>query len=309
MEPLLKTSFPATALGYPADWDVETLRTQVSEHVARMAEQEEISLSFKRILFQVEDSPVYRDLTRRWVELTATERLAGWRNLLEAIEQIGRDMLPACVRCGECCRKGSPVLHIEDIELLRQGKIAWNAIYTLRLGEPVQAPMENRLLFLPDERIKVREKKGTRECIFFDGSKDRCTVYADRPVQCRAQSCWDAAPSVQLAQLPCLKRENIFEGVDLILDLMAEHNRRCSFDKLNDAFTRLRTDNGETIQEALELLAYEDHFRHFFGERLNIPEDTLDLVFGRSFTDLAPIFGFEVTVEPDGTHRLEPEGS
>jgi len=306
MSPLLKTSFPATALGYPADWDVDALRGQVSDHVARLAGQGDISLSFKRIRFQVEDSPVYRDLMRRWAQMDAAERLAGWRNLLEAIDRIGRDVLPACVRCGECCRKGSPVLHVEDLELLRQGKIPWNVIFTLRRGEPVEAPMENRLLFLPDERIKLREKKGTRECIFFDNAKDRCAVYPDRPLQCRAQSCWDPAPSVELADRPCLRRENIFEGVDLILDLMAEHSRRCSFEKLNDAFTRLQADNGETIQEALELLAYEDHFRHFFGERLNIPEDTLDLVFGRSFAELAPIFGFEVRVEPDGTHRLEP---
>ena len=309
MATLTKTSVPTAPPGYPGDWNEEALRKNVGEYVARLAEQEEIYLSFKRIRFQVEDSPIYRELIRRWPTMTGTQRLEGWRGLLEAIERISRDVLPACIRCGECCRRGSPVLHREDLELLREGKIDWNAAYTLRRGEPVRDPVANRLLFLPEDRIKIREKKGTRECVFFDGPKDRCVIYEDRPVQCRAQTCWEPAPSVRLSQLPCLGREDIFEGVDLVLDLISEHNRRCSFEKLNEAFTRLRADDEDTVQEVIELFAYEDHFRRFFGERLNIPEDTLDLVFGRSFAELAPIFGFEVKVEPDGTHCLVPGDS
>lgn len=306
MTPPSKMTSAAPAPAYPGDWDAETLRRQVSAHLARLAGQGEILLSFRRLQFQVEESPIYRDLVRRWPEMTAVERLQEWKNLLDAVEQIGRDVLPACIRCGECCRKGSPVLHREDLELLRGGAIAWSATFTLRRGEPVRDPLGNHLLFLPDDRIKIREKAGTRECIFFDGSEDRCVIYADRPVQCRAQTCWDPAPAAQLAGLPCLRREDIFEGVDLVLDLIAEHNRRCSFEKLNDAFTRLRTGKGGNIQEVLDLFAYEDHFRSFFSERLKIPKDTLELVFGRSFSDLAPVFGFHVRVEPDGTCRLEP---
>ena len=40
------------------------------------------------------------------------------------------------------------------------------------------------------------------------------------------------------------------------------------------------------------------------AEQMNIPEDTLDLILGRSFAELLPIFGFRVTEEPDGTKCL-----
>lgn len=77
--------------------------------------------------------------------------------------------------------------------------------------------------------------------------------------------------------------------------------------KLSDAFAELAETNGREIDRVLELMAHEDHFRHFFAERLNIPEDTLDLVFGRSFAELAPLFGFHVVTEPDGSRCLVPE--
>ena len=91
------------------------------------------------------------------------------------------------------------------------------------------------------------------------------------------------------------------------MDLIAEHDQRCAFEKLNEAFGRLAESKGSSVTEVLELLAYEDHFRQFFRERLNIPGDTLDLVFGRSFADLLPLFGFRVETEPDGSCCLMPE--
>lgn len=304
-----KTSELIASLGYPADWDAETFRRNLNEYLDLLAQQGEISIPVKRVRFQVEDSSVYQDLLKQWAKLSATERLNGWKNLLEAIEGISREVLPACTQCGECCRKGSPTLHKEDLEILREGKLPWNALFTLRPGEPVKSAIRNELLFLKEDRIKIREKSGSEECIFFNGEKDLCSIYADRPVQCRAQACWDPKEATQLANEPFLTRGEIFEGVDLVLDLIGEHEKRCSFEKLNEAFKRLEESKGETVDQVLELLAYEDHFRHFFAGRLNIAADTLELVFGRGFADLVSLFGFEVRTEPDGTRRLAPENS
>lgn len=292
------------AMGYPGSWDVETLRKKWIEFLDSFMKESGTALPLKRVRYQMEQSITYQEIENRWARMEPSERLAAWKRLLESSEQVIREVLPTCVQCGECCRKSGPTLHREDLEILRQERIPWNRLLTLRLGEPVRSPMDDKLVFLQEERIKFREKEGTQECVFFDAITDQCTIYPDRPLQCRAQACWDANQSRELAGQPYLSRRDILNGVQVLLDMMDEHDRRCSFEQLQNAFKRLEESRGETVDEVLKLLAYEDHFRHFIAEQMNIPEDTLDLILGRSFVEMLPIFGFRVTEEPDGTKCL-----
>lgn len=292
------------AVGYPANWDAEELRQNWLNHMVSLIKENETPIPVKRLQYQLEQSTAYHGVMQRWPKMEGAQRLHAWKILLEYSEQAVRDLLPTCVQCGECCRKGSPTLHVEDLELLSQGSLPWNQLVTLRQGEPVRSPAKEEIFYLLDERIKVREKPGTKECVFLDGSTDRCTIYVDRPLQCRAQACWDPAEAEQLAEQAYLTRRDIFAGAELLLDVINEHYQRCSFTKLQSAFKQLQEDGGSTIDKLLEVLAYEDHFRNFFSQQFNIPRDTLELVFGRSFSDLAQIFGFRVEEETDGTRRL-----
>jgi Fe-S-cluster containining protein len=204
---------------------------------------------------------------------------------------------------------GSPVLHVEDLALLRSGKISWDQLITLRKGEPARSPFDGRPFVLPEERIKVREKPGSRNCVFLDSETDRCSIYSERPLQCRAQACWDPMPARETAEMPFLLRNHIFEGVDLLLEMIAEHENRCGFAALSEAFAKLS--NGGDVREVLELLSYEEHFRQFVSDAFKIPSQNMELLFGRSFTRMSPLFGFKVLAEPDGSRRLvadEPGG-
>jgi Fe-S-cluster containining protein len=292
---------------FPADWDIDTLRVNWREHLERIFRDEEIPIPVKRVIRQVEGSPVYQEILARWKDMKGDERLKNWKLLLEQSGKSLEEILPACMMCGECCRRGSPTLQLEDLELLKEGRLPWDQVYTLRRGQPVHSPFKNELSFLVDERMKVREKPGARECVFFDHATDQCLVYADRPAQCRAQACWDPTMAEDLSRQPYLTRRDVFADVELLLDLMAEHDRRCSFDALKEAFDRLAAGGTEALDEILGLLAYEDHFRHFLGEQLKIPAESLDLVFGKSLADLVPLFGFQVVEEPDGTRCLVPD--
>jgi len=289
---------------YPAEWDEKTVREKWIEVLKSMMEEGVILVPMKRILYQVEQTPEYRDALQLWSRIDGQARIIAWKNLLECSMRAVKEILPVCVQCGECCRKGSPTLMLDDLELLRQGKIGWDRIYTLRRGEPVRSPFKEKLFFLLDERIKVREKVGTQECVFLDAGDDLCSVYSDRPLQCRAQACWDPKHAEQLTEQPYLTRQDIFGGVELLWDMIVEHERRCAFEKLNAAFKQLEETRGESINEILELLAYEEHFRQFLAQQMRIPEGMLELVLGRSFADLAGLFGFRVEVSPDGTKCL-----
>lgn len=291
----------------PASWPLSVFRDNVLAFVQDLMRNPENRVPAERVVLQLNQDPEFQTVLKTWDGLHGADRIAAWKKVLALAEHHAREVLPACLLCGECCRMGSPTLHMEDLELLQRGAIPWNAVYALRRGEPVHSPFKKDLFFLLDERIKVREKPGTRECLFLDGQTQHCRIYADRPLQCRAQACWDPAPSQDLSTQPYLTRRDIFKDVELLLDVMAEHDRRCRFDQLASAFAEMETSQGASVDRVLHLLAYEDHFRTFMGEKLGIPADQLELVFGRSFASLARLFGYRVDTEPDGTRILVPD--
>jgi Fe-S-cluster containining protein len=293
----------------PATWNADQLVQNWVEHLSLLAQESACQVPLNRLKLQVEQDTIYQETLQRWPRMDNAERLAAWKRLLECSIKHSQEVLPICVRCGDCCRKSSPTLHLEDLDLLLGSKIPWNQLLTLRSGEPVHSPFEEELFFLLDERIKVREKVGIQECVFFDADANECLIYENRPMQCRAQACWDDEPARQLTEQPYLTRRDIFKDVELLQDLIGEHDRRCSFGRLQNAFKQLEENQAQGIDAILELLAYEEHFRQFLAEKLNIPADTLPLIFGRSYEELAPLFGFCVKVEADGSKCLMADPS
>lgn len=308
MTPEDKKNMNYEFLAFPGDWDEAMLKEKFLEFLSRLVQETESNLPFKRIQYQVEQSVEYADARKLWSKLAPTERLDRWKKLLEKAEGAMKDVLPTCVQCGECCRQGSPTLHQEDLELLQQGRIPWSRIFTLRKGEPVRPPHgenEGKPFFLLDERIKIRERPQGQGCVFLEGESDLCSIYADRPIQCRAQACWDPTQSRELGKGIYLTRKDIFEKVDAVMQIMIEHEKRCSFEALHAAFRQLQENGGEDdIKKFLGLVSYEDHFRNFVSEKFQIPPDHLELVLGRSFTDLMPIFGLKVVQESGSTKCL-----
>ncbi|MCE5336866.1 MAG: YkgJ family cysteine cluster protein [Desulfobacteraceae bacterium] len=293
---------------HPAGWNVEQFRANWFAFLESIVRENSTLIPPRRVQYQVEQAAAFREIVAGWDSMDGFRRLDAWKRLLMIADESSREVLPVCVQCGECCRRGSPTLHREDLELLRSGKIPWGKIMTLRSGEPARSPFDGRPFLLPEERIKIREKEGSRECTFFDSEAGQCAIYDDRPLQCRAQACWDPMPARDLAeQQPFLKRADIFEGVGVLLDMIAEHENRCGFASLADAFEALSRNGGENVDEILRHLSYEDHFRRFVSEKFQVPGTDLELLFGRSFTDMVPLFGYRVTEEPDGTRCLVPD--
>ncbi len=293
------------SINHPSAWDIDRFRANWFVFVeALLKEETNLLIPSRRIRWQIEQTPAFQEVAAGWDKIKGSQRLDAWKRLLLAAEEASRTILPACVQCGECCRMGSPTLHLEDLVLLRSGKIPWDQLITLRKGEPAHSPFDGKPFVLPQERIKVREKDGLRECVFLISQIERCSIHVDRPVQCRAQACWDPIPARDTAEEPFLLREHIFEGADLLLEIIAEHETRCGFAALSDAFEELSRSNGGNVQEVLRLLSYEEHFRQFVSDKFKIPAQNMELLFGRSFARMSTLFGFRVVEEPDGTRRL-----
>ncbi len=291
----------------PAEWNQKTLEKNWRAHLEALARENKVGLTMERLRFQAEQGASYSDTGDRWSELNAESRAAAWQNLIKTSKEATKEMMPVCVQCTQCCRKGSPTLMRDDLELLGDEKIPWSELVTLRVGEPARSPYTEEVFYLPEERIKLREKPGTKTCVFLDEEASTCTIHVDRPMQCRAQACWDPETGKELMKEQHLTRKDILGQVETLAELLAEHDRRCSFERLRNAFEELKNTEGKAIDEVIDVIAFEDHFRHFVAEKLNIPENTLDFIFGRPLADRVRLFGFRIEVEDDGTRTLLPD--
>ncbi|MEM2098246.1 MAG: YkgJ family cysteine cluster protein [Candidatus Bathyarchaeia archaeon] len=72
-----------------------------------------------------------------------------------------------CFRCGVCCRNTEMLLSNADIERLEWKGYSKN--YFARFCRNGYAVLQNKHGY----------------CVFYDIEKQRCTVYADRPIGCR----------------------------------------------------------------------------------------------------------------------------
>ncbi len=289
----------------PATWDIEQMRAELFERLLEAAVEEQLQLTRARLQYEVEHSEECQQLLGRWPEMNGADRVEAWKNLLVAGIQAVRGISPVCIRCGECCRLGSPTLHLSDLELVRGESIPLDQLVTIRKGEPARIPGGGDPFFIPQERVKLKEKPGGTQCVFLESPGNVCRIYESRPAQCRAQVCWDSSDWKKLAkEEPPLSRYQLFEGVNEITELLAEHDRRCSFDTLREAFESLEKTGGESLDDALQAVAFEDHFRNFVTEQLNLPREAMELFFGRSFQDRVGLFGFRIEQRPDGTRIL-----
>jgi Fe-S-cluster containining protein len=290
----------------PSDWDLKALIESWHAHLRSLIFEKKTDLPFERLCFQSQTDPRYSDIVGRWSKMNGEEKNEAWSTLLSLGQAGMGEMLPICVRCGVCCTRGSPTLVREDQEILSDEGIPWTSLLTLRKGEPAHSHLAGGAFYLPGERIKIREKPDSKTCALYDGENRACTVHSQKPVQCRAQSCWDPTEAEQQAAMPPLTREDILRGADVLLEIIAQHEGRCDFENFRLSFDRLKETKGESLGEILEMLAFDEHVREFAVEQVPVPEEVLDLVFGRSLVSRLHLFGFRVAIGEDGTRTLMP---
>ena len=216
-----------------------------------------------------------------------------------------------CVRCGKCCTGGGPALLKEDMRLFQAGVLSYDNTCTIRDGERVRSHGDGEIYESFMELVKVRNKDGKAECIFYQGD-GKCGSYENRPAQCREYECWSAntapgespegpAPGNVLEGLEKrgMTRRDLFQSVDALLKVIEKHEEKCSFRKLADAFDRVAKGEESAVEEIMEMLQYDTYARPFLVEKLNVPSGALDLVLGNSLIDAVNEFGFKVAREGD----------
>lgn len=230
-----------------------------------------------------------------------------------------------CSSCGTCCRKGGPVLHLQDSALVGQ-HVPYTMLITLRAGELTYDPVTSHLVPLETEVIKVAgighclvesANHGAGQasplgganpwtCAFLEGEA-HCRIYAHRPAQCRALFCKDTKALEALYAEGRLTRKDILATAPAgWLDLAMAHEQDCSLAALIPLARQALTDP-QADASLLEALRFDAAFRELCVEKAAMPAAVLNCVLGRPLADFLASFGLGVVGSGEG-QRLERMG-
>jgi Fe-S-cluster containining protein len=228
------------------------------------------------------------------------------------VEFIGPEGLivqQECRRCGDCCRKGSPTMHTVDADLIRNGVFSYGDVYTIRKDELVYNNIDDEFFNIDYELIKMREKPGSRQCKFFadktegDDSTALCTVYENRPAQCQNFECWNHDKLMATFAEEKLTRHHLLEGNDALLNLVEQHQEKCSYQMIGEAFQATRKGQ-DKVGVILDALQYDTFLRSFVTEKMGVPEQYRDLLLGRPLIETIIMFGYKVEKDAEGNYCL-----
>lgn len=177
------------------------------------------------------------------------------------------------MRCGTCCKNGGPTLHREDAALVPNA-IPWSALVTFRKGEFAYHPTLGRLIELPTDMIKIKGKNKGFTCIFFEIETNDCTIYTERPVECRTLACWAPEPVMEMFLKDLLERTMIF-GHGPLKEIMDDYDTRFPPARLMQYLTEKNRAAIARMEE--EDRAYRDRLINEGISKVN----TLDLFLGR----------------------------
>lgn len=257
----------------------------------------------EELIPELENDPWLTDLAGRWPDLDGDGRREAVNGLGVWLTRVAYATRPHCIRCGRCCRTGGPALLADEAELIRPDGPFYGQVYTIRAGEPVLDARRGEIRAVDRERIKIREKNGV--CVFYDREKG-CTVYADRPTQCRTLECWQAESSAWAEDGPFLDRTSAVEGDRTRLDYIAAHQAKCASEGLPDLLRAVEAGDPAARERLTNMVGFDLHVRRFAVEKGALAEQDLDLVLGRPLALVLGPLGWRVDVA-DGTLKLVRE--
>lgn len=210
-----------------------------------------------------------------------------------------------CRRCGTCCRRGGPALHLADLPLLREGRIDWADVVTLRAGELVREDVarDGELTPLEGDLLKLRgvaPSAGDWTCVHYDAEARGCGIYEDRPLECRALDCRDLSGLREAYELERLSRRDVLGAEHPLCELLAEHDERCHAGKLRELATLAAEGNSDAGDVVVEMLRYDRSLRGALSDKAELTPEQLEFLLGRPLGDTLDALGFRLQSDADG---------
>ena len=209
-------------------------------------------------------------------------------------ENGSEEPVSECRRCGTCCKKGGPSFHQEDKALIEKGVIHSKYLYTIRKGEMAYDNVKQCLEPVSSDVIKIKGKSESWTCILFDEKQNECTIYEDRPIECRALKCWDTKALEDLYDRKRLKREDLIADIEGLWGLIKDHQERCNYKTIQKLVKEINSGRGvEARQKLAEIIQFDTEIRKLVVSRGGLDLDMLDFLFGRPLKQTLKNFGLK----------------
>ncbi len=215
------------------------------------------------------------------------------------------------MRCGACCMKGGPTLHAEDRHLIAAGRVRREDLITIRKGELTHIPDREGLHPAGTEIVKISGKGRTWECLFFDRAGSSCRIYEHRPLECRILKCWDTAELLSVIGKDPLRRADVIDPEDPVLELIEGHEEECSVRQMEDLLSLLSGSNEDpaAFEELEELIQRDLTFRAAAVSAFSLPLSAELFMFGRPLFKLLGGRGVSVREEDGGLRLFRSDSS
>jgi Fe-S-cluster containining protein len=193
--------------------------------------------------------------------------------------------LKECKRCGTCCNKGGPSLHIEDRGIIEDGHIPAGHLYTIRKGEPVRDDIIERIVYAPSDIIKIKGQGNSWKCLYYNDGEKKCGIYQYRPLECRVLECWDTREIEAIYGKNMLSRKDLIGRIEGLWDLVADYDSKCSYEEIKSIIKAVGSREKVRLSEKVaELVEYDKTIRELVVKKGNLDSELLDFLFGRPLT-------------------------
>ena len=197
-----------------------------------------------------------------------------------------------CKQCGTCCEKGGPALHTQDLPLIEKGFLSFDNLITIRKGELAHDPVSSSVASVKNELIKIRGIKDSWTCIFYDKTRNGCTIYDHRPHACKILKCWDTDDILGLAGKNLLSRLDIVKEGNPLRKKLIEHEALFPCPDLKTISRTITRSSKKTIKK-LERISNKDlayRIRAIEEFKLSVSQELF--IFGRPLFQLLAPLGF-----------------
>jgi Fe-S-cluster containining protein len=213
-----------------------------------------------------------------------------------------------CRRCGTCCKKGGPCFHLEDKILIEKGIILSKYLYTVREHELCYDNVRESILPAASDIIKIKGQKDSLACIFFNEKENECTIYDNRPLECRALTCWDTREIEKIYSKNRLTRKDLLSNVEGLWGLVEDHQKQCSYEKLTLFIDILKKgQKDKALKGILDIIKYDAQIRELVVQKGGLDPEMTDFIFGRPITETIRVYGFKIKKQNDN-YRMIPIG-
>ena len=200
-----------------------------------------------------------------------------------------------CQRCGTCCKKGGPAFHHADRRLIDEGVIHSKYLFTIREGELAFDNVRQCLEPVHTDIIKIKRKKDSLTCIFFDERPNACTIYENRPLECRALKCWDTKALEDLYARMRLTRKDLISEIEGLWSLIKDHQERCNYQTIQRLAIAIKSKRDEDARKKLvEIIQFDTEIRKLVVSNAGLETEILDFLFGRPLMETLKNFGLKL---------------